>query len=286
MQHLKVINQAIKFIEDNLYEPITVLDVAKSASYSYYHFHRFFYLTMNETIGNYIRSRRLTQAAYDLVHSKRSIISIGLSLGFQTPESFTRAFKKRYLMTPSAYRKQGLDILIGNKPSLQNVELRVSYRVEPDIVNLPAATIVGKRFSASQIKDGYVDVWRLFNKEFRQDFPKSDLCGIFELNKSFPNPNTFNLESESGVFIGADRSPKGLVSEKYDTKILEGGKYAKFTYIGAIDNLLQFYIYIWGEWSINSKYELDNREDFELYTERFIGEDDIRSEIDIYVPIK
>lgn len=53
-----------------------------------------------------------------------------------------------------------------------------------------------------------------------------------------------------------------------------------------IDNLFQFYIYIWGEWSVNSKYELDNREDFELYTERFTGENNIQSEIDIYVPIK
>jgi len=286
LQNLKIINQAIKFIEDNLYERITVLDVAKSASYSYYHFHRFFYLAMNETIGNYIRSRRLTQATHDLTHSKRSIITISLSLGFETSEGFTRAFKKRYSMTPSAYRKQGIDILIGNRPSIQNVELMVRHRVEPEIVNLAAITIVGKRFPGSQIKDGYANAWRLFNKEFQQDFAKKIFYGIFEPNELYSNPNTFSLESEAGVFIGADDPPKDIISGKYNTKILEGGKYAKFNYIGTIDNLFQFYIYIWGEWSVNSMYELDTREDFERYTRRFIGENDTQSEIEIYVPIK
>lgn len=117
MNDHEIIGQAVIFIENHLYDPIAACDVAKAVSYSYYHFHRYFGAVMGETIGNYIRSRRLTKAAWDLVHSQKKIIDIGFSLYFETAESFTRAFKDRYLITPTAYRKKGIDILIGNRQS-------------------------------------------------------------------------------------------------------------------------------------------------------------------------
>ncbi len=114
MNDEQIIGKAIVFIENNLYEPIAACDVAKAVSYSYYHFHRYFQAVMGETIGSYIRSRRLTQAAWDLVHSEKKGLEIGISLYFETAESFTRAFKDRYSMTPTEYRKNGIDVLIGN----------------------------------------------------------------------------------------------------------------------------------------------------------------------------
>ena len=117
MNDKQIIGKAIVFIENNLYQPIVARDVAEAVSYSYYHFHRYFHAIMGETIGNYIRSRRLTQAAWDLVHSDKKVLDVGLSLYFETAESFTRAFKDRYSMTPSEYRKNGIDILIGNRQS-------------------------------------------------------------------------------------------------------------------------------------------------------------------------
>ena len=117
MNDHQIIGQAIVFIENHLYETITARDAAEAVSYSYYHFHRYFSAVMGETIGSYIRSRRLTQAAWDLTHSDKKIIDIGLSLYFESAESFTRAFKDRYSMTPSEYRKHGIDVLIGNRQS-------------------------------------------------------------------------------------------------------------------------------------------------------------------------
>ena len=72
---------------------ITARDAAEAVSYSYYHFHRYFSAVMGETIGSYIRGRRLTQAAWELTHSKKKIIDIGLSLYFESAESFTRLLK-------------------------------------------------------------------------------------------------------------------------------------------------------------------------------------------------
>ena len=72
----KAINKAIDYIEQHLYEKINVADVAKSASYSYFHFHRFFYAFTGETLGNYIRGRRLTQGAYDLYYKEQGFVIV------------------------------------------------------------------------------------------------------------------------------------------------------------------------------------------------------------------
>lgn len=284
MQNLKTINQAVEFIENNLYEQITVLDVAKSTSYSYFHFHRFFYLMTNETIGSYIRGRRLTQAAHDLNHTQKSITMISLSLGFETPESFTRAFKNRFGMTPSSYRKQGLDILIGNRPSLENFKLPEVKQLKPQIIYLEETNLVGIEFTSAQIKDGYVDAWRLFNKEYQQDFAKSDFYGVYQ-SDDLCNSDTFNLKCEAQIFIGTNYK-NSYFPKKYNTRIIKGGRYAKFTYVGIVENMIDFYQYIWGVWVVSSGYELDSRSDFEIYTDRFRGEHDSNSEIDIYLPIK
>lgn len=63
MNDIQIIGKAIVFIEKHLYQPIAAPDAAEAVSYSYYHFHRYFHAFMGETIGSYIRSRRLTQAA-------------------------------------------------------------------------------------------------------------------------------------------------------------------------------------------------------------------------------
>lgn len=73
---------------------------------------------MDATVGSYIRSRRLTQAASELVHRNRSILDIAIGLQLESAESFARALKKKHRLTPSAYRKQGVNVFISSHPSL------------------------------------------------------------------------------------------------------------------------------------------------------------------------
>lgn len=64
------------------------------------------------------------------------------------------------------------------------------------------------------------------------------------------------------------------------------GEYAVFTHKGKIDALKMTYDYIWGTWLLCSGFEIDSRDDFELYDGRFLGADNDLSEIDIYIPVK
>ena len=115
MNYLEQLEKAILFIEANLCEDIRTEDVAGIAGYSYYHFHRVFEAVTGETIGNYIRSRRLARAAYDLMYSDVKIIDIAVRYQFESQEAFNRAFKKLYKISPGTYRNNRIDSIVGNR---------------------------------------------------------------------------------------------------------------------------------------------------------------------------
>ena len=96
---------AIEFIEDNLRYQITVTDVAEASYISLSHLQAMFSRTLYISIGEYIAKRKLCIAARDLIHSDRRVTDIAFDFGYANVESFTRAFKKQFLCTPSAYRK-------------------------------------------------------------------------------------------------------------------------------------------------------------------------------------
>ncbi|MFD3257545.1 GyrI-like domain-containing protein [Paenibacillus lentus] len=287
MNDEQIIGKAIVFIENNLYEPIAACDVAKAVSYSYYHFHRYFQAVMGETIGSYIRSRRLTQAAWDLVHSEKKVLEIGISLYFETAESFTRAFKGRYSLTPTEYRKNGIDVLIGNRQSAQKPDKTIiTYAgLDPEIMMIPATYIMGFRFKTTITGGESVTMWQRFNNQIPHALLSNKRYGIFEAGETCSS-DIFNTDSETTAFVGIEISENYPICGGMQRKKLCGGKYAKFIHRGTVDTLKQTYHYIWGIWFPKSGFELANRDDFECYTERFTGANNESSEIDIYFPIK
>lgn len=290
MKDKQIIGRAIIFIETNLYEPLTVESVASAVSYSYYHFHRYFQVVMGETIGSYIRSRRLTQAAYNLVHSDKRILDIAISLYFESAESFTRAFKKRYGITPMEYRKNGIDVLIGNHNPMQIDKITESNYVnlQPEIVTFQPKCVVGFRCYMSIEKNNSIEMWKKLNAQLEKQkyiSMNNNRYSIYETSGTCLQ-NTFNKNSETTLFIGIETSSDNNIPEGMELKEISGGKYAKFIHKGAVKNLISTYYYIWGVWFSNSRFQLDDRDDLECYTEKFLGAEDKESQIEIYFPIQ
>ncbi len=287
MNNREVIGQAIVFIENHLYESIAASDVAKAVSYSYYHFHRYFSAVMGETIGSYIRSRRLTQAAWDLVHSSKKVIDIGISLHFETAEGFARAFKDRYAMTPTEYRKNGIDVLIGNRhPARTQDQPVITYAgIPPEIVTVPEILIMGLRFNATVGGMEMIPMWQAFYEQIPSELIANNMYGVFEAAESCSS-EAFHMDSITAAFVGVEIPEHYPVLQQMQAKKLSGGDYAKFIHRGTVDTLIQTYHYIWGVWFPKSGFDLAEHDDFECYTERFVGADDERSEIDIYFPVK
>lgn len=106
METMACIQQAIDFIEDNLYGTLKMDVVAAQAHMSPFYFQRVFSALCEVSPAEYIRNRRLSSAGIDVMAGDAKVIDIALKSGYETPESFTRAFTKFHGATPTAIRKR------------------------------------------------------------------------------------------------------------------------------------------------------------------------------------
>ncbi|KOP80202.1 transcriptional regulator [Lysinibacillus sp. FJAT-14745] len=100
-----LIQKTINWVESHLHEQISADDIDAVSGLSRYHFHRVFQTSVGMSVTEYIRMRRLANAASILLHTNERIIDIAFYYQFESQESFTRAFKKLYGLPPGQYRK-------------------------------------------------------------------------------------------------------------------------------------------------------------------------------------
>lgn len=100
MKPLKQLNLAMTYIEDNLSKEIDFQMVAQLACCSEYHFRRLFSFLSGMTLSEYIRQRRLSQAALELCNADVKIIDVAMKYGYSSPDAFTRAFQGFHGVTP------------------------------------------------------------------------------------------------------------------------------------------------------------------------------------------
>ena len=101
------LQKAIDYIEDNLTETIDYEKVAAQSFSSSYHFQRVFSILCGFTIGEYIRNRRLSLAGSELATSDAKVIDVALKYGYESPDSFAKAFQKFHGILPSQARNNG-----------------------------------------------------------------------------------------------------------------------------------------------------------------------------------
>lgn len=292
MDYLKALEFAIMYIENHLAEDLRVEDAANAAGYSYYHFTRQFHALLGESVGSYIRKRRLAKAAKELLYTDARILDIALGCGFESSESFSRAFKLQYQVNPAAYRKNRLDLFIGSKPQLDRFHLThitQNLTVHPTIVELPDIRAAGLRGSTTLNDNVLPSLWAAFNASASQIPHRTPGGRGFGICEAADNGHTLYTMNGDMLFtevaaVEVD-SFDGLPSP-FIPKTLKAGRYAVFTHIGSLSLLAESFSYIWGTWFLVTNEKLDEREDFELYDQRFLGYDNPDSRIDLYIPIK
>ena len=107
MEWLKHLTEAIDYIEDHLEGEISYEEAARIACCSVYYFQRVFSYVAGISLSEYIRRRRMTQAAFDIQRTNRRITDIGLKYGYDSPTAFNRAFQRVHNIPPVAARIAG-----------------------------------------------------------------------------------------------------------------------------------------------------------------------------------
>lgn len=142
MALVESLQQAIDYMEEHLLEPLTIEMISKQANVSAFHFQRTFMILTDLTVADYLRRRRLTLAAQELTSTPCKIIDLAYKYGYETPEAFTKAFRKQHGVSPSEARNG-----IGKLQAYNRLTIQVSLKgVEPvnyRIVEREAFKVVG-----------------------------------------------------------------------------------------------------------------------------------------------
>lgn len=283
------IEKSIAFIEANLQAPLSLESVADAGCLSKYHFSRAFKSATGDKVGDYIRRRRITQAASDLINTSERIVQIATNYQFESQESFTRSFKGVYGLTPNEYRKNGVNILAHRRSSLstERIEhLQKNISLEPTIITEPDRKLIGIHCQTSSVQNNIPMLWQVFIR--RQHEIDSALDnGRFGISgyRDF-NPNQFSvsamIDKWATIEVSTlDKIPDGMVAYE-----LSGGMYARFRHQGGKQNVQMSFEYIYSTWLPNSIYEIDDRDHFEHYPRDYKGPENPDSELFIFLPIR
>ncbi|WP_456278666.1 AraC family transcriptional regulator [Bacillus sp. AK128] len=291
MEYEVCIQRTLDYIEGNLNSPITLVELAEVACFSPFHFHRVFQTMVGESVMDYIRKRRLTNAAERLFYTDEKVIDIAFDLGFQYPESFNRAFKKFYAVSPRQYR----DSKCLSGPLIGKARLVITHSLggicmEPNIIKKPELHIIGYELKTRNV-DGQNnrDI-----PEFWQQYMQNQLgCKIpnpIHQNQELGICTDFNPETGEFVYVIGMEVPKGTdVPEGMVSITIPELEYAVFTTPKSDEksftsSIQSTWNQIFTEWFPKSNYEHDGTVEFELYDERCYGAVD--KEMDLYIPVK
>ena len=112
MELLTRLNRAMAYIEEHIADDLALEDVSRATAYSPYHFGRLFYYIADMPLGEYVRKRKLSLAAMQLQSDNVKVIDLAVMYGYDSADSFTRAFVKQHGVTPSQARKSGVNLTI------------------------------------------------------------------------------------------------------------------------------------------------------------------------------
>ena len=146
MENLVRILRSVDYIEENLKESLCLKEIAEKAFLSEFYFHRLFHLLIGDSPGEYIKKRRLYEAALVLKEQEAKVIDVALDYGYQSPEAFSRAFSKLFGFSPVEMKQNRSRLIRFPKPALTLTDLNHIHEgvtMEPEIIEREEMKFVG-----------------------------------------------------------------------------------------------------------------------------------------------
>lgn len=274
MDWVKQLNEAINYIEENLTGEISYETISKITGCSIYNFQRMFSYIADKPLAEYIRSRRLTMAAFELLNSSKRIIDISLKYGYESQDSFTRAFKNFHGVLPSSIRKETVQLKSCPKLSFQ-ITIKGEDHMNYQIEEWPAFKVMGisHKIKTSKAFEVVPHIWEKswkdgIMKRFIDNFPDLRPAGFLGIAQGGEWGESEEMEYIIAVTNYVD------VPDCKGFPVLEGMKefsypsatWAIFEANGELPEATQkIYKQLYSEWLINSGYKLADLPVIECY---------------------
>lgn len=292
MDWIAGIQRAIDYVEEHITEPIDYEEVAKRAYSSSFHFQRVFSILCGFTLGEYIRCRRLSLAGSRLLHSDDKIIDIALRYGYDTPESFSRAFTRFHGIAPSQARNSHAVLKSFSRLSVKlilNGGSTMHYRIETkdafQLIGRKKKVSGNEELTAAEISD----FWR----QCSTDGTIEALCRYAPEDNIFGDcivGASFGKDAADEAFpyaIGTPYNGLPVTEEAFTLEEIPAHTYAVFPCVGKMPEAFQtLYRQIYSEFFPSSEYQPCGGTDFEAYPSADVSSPDYRCEIWVAVEKK
>ena len=278
MDWLDRLNDSISYVEDSLCGKFSLERAAQLACCSAFHYQRMFSYIAGIPLGEYIRRRRMTEAAFELQKGGVKVLDAALKYGYDSPTAFNRAFQSVHGVSPAAARAEGVPIKayprISFKLSIRG-EAEMTYRIE----NREAFRIVGaKRSYQMDVEGNFAEIPQFWG-EMAQAGLIPRLCALMDGGL----PGVLGIctcmsgrEFDYYIAVTSDVPlPDGLA--EYE---IPACTWAIFDCIGPMPQAIQaLQTRIVSEWLPLSGYEYADAPDIELYLAGDQSADDYRCEV-------
>ena len=274
--YIQRINKVVAYINNHLDETLDLKTLANEAALSDFHFHRIFKALKGEAIGGYITRLRLEATARLLRYTALTIEEIAFNIGYETPASLSKAFKKQYGISPTEYRTNKDTYIMKKEIINPDLALKVPKIVILEPKNLIYVALTGAYGSLDYGK-AYEQLWAVIKAQ------KLFTKGIESICISYDDPKiTEGSLQRSDVCLAIYKS--ATPQEEVSCKTLAGGKYAVFFYQGSYENLSQVYDTA-VRWVIDHQYTLREEPFFEKYLNDARRTPKEKLKTEIYIPI-
>ncbi|WP_338752721.1 AraC family transcriptional regulator [Bacillus sp. FJAT-52991] len=287
MGWVESIQTAIDYMEEHLLENITIDSISKQANASVFHFQRTFTILTDISVGEYLRRRRLTLAAQELANTDHKIIDIAYKYGYETPEAFSKAFRRQHGIKPSDVRKN-----VGKLKSYNRLVIQVSLKgAEPmkyKIVEKESFQVVGVKREYSCTNDENLKSIPKFWHDVHID-GTDDL--LFQLNNGEIKgvlgicANHKNEASTQTIDYWIATAYNGDTSKGLQTLEIPASKWGVFEVHGPMPDAMQkTWKMIFSEWFPSHQFKHAGTPELEVYSNEDPSSPDLYSEI--WIPLK
>ncbi|MFF2156993.1 effector binding domain-containing protein [Paenibacillus chitinolyticus] len=287
MDWLDRINSAMDYIERHLSEEIDYDQLARIACCSTYHFQRMFSFIASVSLSEYIRRRRLTLAAFELQQSGAKVIDTALKYGYESPEAFSRAFKKMQGVMPTSARDKGVSLKAYPRLSFHisiRGDVEMNYRIEEKqaFEMFGVSTVIND--SGDPFEQPFVEIpafWTkcVSNGTVDQIRAAAGLGEIGQVHAVLYNHQGEKFSYMIGYFLPQSDLPGGF--EKLQIPPQTYAIFSTGLYPDGQSGIHELWRRIWGEWFPSSNYEFANGPEFEMTYDRGNG----MYEMEVWIPV-
>ncbi|MBE5104774.1 AraC family transcriptional regulator [Bacillus thuringiensis] len=287
MDSLKNMNAAMQYIEDNLTHEIDFKKVAKIAFCSEYHFKRMFSFLAGISLSEYIRYRRLTLAAFELKNNNAKVIDVAIKYGYNSPDSFARAFQNLHGITPSEARNTRSS-LKAYSPMTFQLSIKGGNEMNYRIEEKEPFRIIGiqKRVPIvfNGVNEEIASMWKSLDHESIQtlkSLSNIEPTGLISASTNF-SERRMEEKGELDHYIGVATTKD--CPEQFKQLEVAASTWAIFEAVGPFPDALQN---VWGriysEWFPSSNYELAKGPEILWNEQKDISSPNFKSEI--WIPV-